>query len=184
MQSFRWCLALLLLAVSVLAKPEANEVGVVYALVEGAPVGLELHRPPLIRQPDRNGFSREFLKIPGSQATIRFVRGGELAWTVRSRIAVPDTCGMNWYNLRPDGFQLHRLKVRQEQRLLMLVEANPYQETEHSGLPLKVSQTDPDNLRLQAGAELEPGEYAIAYEPRNGGATVFCFAIDPDPDEL
>ena len=52
------------------------------------------------------------------------------------------------------------------------------QEAEHSGLPLKVTPADPDNLRIEPGLALSPGEYALVYEPREQAPTVFCFGID------
>jgi hypothetical protein len=163
---------------TVAAKPMPKEYGVIYALSAGAVFDLEMHRPDLIRQPEFRGFSREFLKVPESRSAARFPQGVALAWTVRHRGEVPDNCGVNWTALYASGFQLHKLKVENGARVLMLVEANPYQEAEHSGLPLKVTPADPDNLRIEPGLALTPGEYALVYEPREQAPTVFCFGID------
>lgn len=173
-------LGLMLAMGSAWAKPPLApvEFGMVRAVSANTVVDLEMQRPDLVRQPDFRGYSREFLKLPLGRSTSRFLQGTPLAWTVCNRSPVPDRCGVNWITLHPSGFELHPLKVENTTRVLMLVEANPYQETEHSGLPLKVSQTDPDTLRLECGAALAPGEYALVYQPRDGGATAYCFGID------
>lgn len=173
-------LGLLMATSTALASPTESpvEFGVVHAVAANATHDLEMQRPDLIRQPDFRGYSREFLKLTQSRSSTRFPEGSPLAWTVRNRSQVPDRCGINWITLHPSGFELHPLKVESQARLMMLVEANPYQETEHSGLPLRVLQLDDDTLRLECGTPLGPGEYALVYQPRDGRATVFCFGID------
>ena len=177
---WRTALALLLTTSPVWAVPRspAPDYGVVQAVAASGVVDLELHRPDMIRQPEFRGYSREFLKMPESHSSRRFPQGQPLTWTVCNRTELPDNCGVNWIMLHPSGFELHPLKVENSARILMLVEANPYQETEHSGLPLKVRQVDEDHLRLECGTALTPGEYALVYQPRDGRATVFCFGID------
>lgn len=169
---------LLFLSAGILAQPLPQDFGVVYFTGHGRLEEMEAHRPPLVRQPELRGYSREFLRIPGEESSDRFPEAQTLHWTVRHRTEVRDTEGTNWTALSLDGFQLHRLKTQGQNRILMLTESNPRQDTVHSGLPLKVTPIGRDHLRLEPGSPLAPGEYALVYHPRSSGATVFCFAID------
>ncbi len=173
-----WLLLFLLLSVGVLAQPLPQDFAVVYFTGQGRLEKMEAHRPPLVRQPELRGYSREFLRISGGESSDRFPETQALHWTVRHRTEVRDTEGTNWTALFLDGFQLHRLKTQGQSRILMLTESNPRQDTEHSGLPLKVTPIGRDHLRLEPGSPLAPGEYALVYHPQSGGATVFCFAIE------
>lgn len=176
--AFRISVCIMVLAVFASADLKSEEIGVVYAISGGALHPLESHRPSLVRQPEIRGFSREYLRIPRNSSPQRFPEGNALAWTVRHRAGVEPWNGVPWYSLDLAGFELHELKVDSSSRLLVLAQANPYQEMVHSGLPLKVVSLDPEHLRLEPAVALTPGEYAVVYQPRAGSATVFCFGID------
>ena len=178
-----WTTAIIvaLLTVSTWAQTFPETFGVITFSGQGRLVEMESQRPPLVRQPEIRGYSREFLRITGSESNTRFPREQTLNWMVRHRNEVRDTEGTNWTALDLTGFQLHRLKVQGQSRLLMLHESNPRQETDHSGLPLKVTPIGRDHLRLEPSNPLLPGEYALVYQPRSGDATVFCFAVEGPP---
>ena len=172
-----WLLGLSLWA-SAGAVESGKAFGIIYVEREGRLSELESFRPNLIRQPDLRGYSREFLQIPELASKARFQQGTPLSWSVRYRVQPPDPFLITVQQLDLMGFQLHALKVESANRILMLSEANPYRETHHSGLPLKVTPVGRDVLRLESARELTPGEYALVYQPREAGAQVFCFAVD------
>lgn len=87
---------LLFLSVGVLAQPLPQDFGVVYFTGHGRLEEMEAHRPPLVRQPELRGYSREFLRIPGAESSERFPENQTLHWTVRHRTEVRDTEGTNW----------------------------------------------------------------------------------------
>jgi hypothetical protein len=186
MRNHRIVLLLLLCLLTAAGAESVNRptaFGIIYSESKNDLNELDSFRPNLVRQPELRGYSREFLQIPQLASKTRFPKGAKLSWLVRYRVQPPDTFLLGIQQLDLQGFELHPLKVESSSRILMLAESNPYRETQHAGLALKVTPVNHDTLRLEAGQELSPGEYALVYQPRQVGAQVYCFAIDASKEK-
>lgn len=156
----------LVLTVAAWGQTFTESVGVITFTGQGRLTEIEPHQTPLVQQGD----SREFLRIPRAESSSRFPEFQKLNWMVRYQTDDRDQAALG-----VDGFQLHRLRVQGQSRLLLLDKKNL------DGLPLKATRIGRDHLRLEPENSLAPGEYALVYQPKSSEATVYCFAVDGPP---
>ena len=123
----------LVLTVAAWGQAFTESFGVITFSGQGRLTEIESLRPPLVQQ---KGGSQKFLRIPQPESTSRFAETQRLNWMVRYRSDEPNSTA-----LQPEGFELHRLRVQGQSRLLIFDEKGVR-------LPLESTRIGQDHLRL------------------------------------